>query len=47
MAEFGLGITETGDRAQKYEVGQMRLTATALWQIIRAAVMGLTRRKQD
>lgn len=47
MAEFGLAVTETGDRAQKYEVGKAMATASALWQIIRAAVMGLTRRKQD
>ncbi|KAK1835631.1 class I glutamine amidotransferase-like protein [Podospora conica] len=47
LAEFGLSVTETGDRSQKYEVGQARFTATALWNIIRAALMGLTRRKQD
>ncbi|KAK4164257.1 class I glutamine amidotransferase-like protein [Cladorrhinum sp. PSN259] len=44
VAEFAIMLTETGDRPQRYEIGQVRFTLGVVWQVLKAAVMGLGRK---
>lgn len=43
VAEFAIMLTETGDRTQKYEVGNVRFTLGVVWQVLKAVVMGFGR----
>lgn len=47
VAEFGVTIAEVGDRPQRYETGQAAFTLGIVWQVIKAAVMSIGRRKQE
>jgi hypothetical protein len=45
VAEFGLVLTETGDRPQKYETGKAAMTLGIVWQIVKALFMGIGKKK--
>ena len=38
-------LTETGDRPQAYGTGTAAFTLAIVWQILKAAVMGIGKRK--
>lgn len=44
VAEFGLALTDTGDRPQRYGTGQTTFMVGMVWQVIKAAIMGLGRK---
>jgi putative intracellular protease/amidase len=46
IAEFGVNICDVGDRPQQYETGQTMFTLRMVWQVIKAAVMGVGKPKQ-
>ncbi|KAL1841600.1 hypothetical protein VTJ49DRAFT_6910 [Mycothermus thermophilus] len=45
VAETGLILTDTGDRPQRYETGKMVWMLGIVWQTLKAAVMGLGKKK--
>ena len=45
VAEFGLVMTETGDRPQRYETGKTAMTLGVVWQILKAVFMGFGKKK--
>lgn len=45
VAEFGLMLTDTGDRPQRYETGKTVMTLGILWQIVKAVFMGIGKKK--
>ena len=47
LAEFGAVLTDTGDRSQKYATGKTMFTLGIVWQVIKAAFMGIGRSKHD
>lgn len=44
LAEFGLVLTETGDRPQKYGTSQAVFTLGVVWQVVKAVFIGLGKR---
>lgn len=47
VAEFALVMTETGDRPQRYETGRAAMTLGVVWQIVKALLMGIGKRKVE
>jgi hypothetical protein len=47
VAEFGLVMTDTGDRPQKYETGKVAMTVSIVWQILKAVFMEFGKKKAD
>ncbi|KAH6853387.1 class I glutamine amidotransferase-like protein [Chaetomium sp. MPI-CAGE-AT-0009] len=45
VAEFGLVMTETGDRPQRYEIGKTAMALGVVWQILKAAFLGFGKQK--
>lgn len=45
IAEFGLMLTETALRPQKYETGKTVFTLGIVWQVLKAVLMGLGKKK--
>ncbi|KAJ4290713.1 hypothetical protein N0V88_006461 [Collariella sp. IMI 366227] len=45
VVELGLVMTDTGDRPQAYGTGQTAMTLGVVWQVMRAVVMGLGKKK--
>ncbi|KAL2165492.1 hypothetical protein VTH06DRAFT_792 [Thermothelomyces fergusii] len=46
VAEFGLVLTDVGDRPQRYSKGQVAFGLGILWQILKAVFMGAGRKKK-
>jgi hypothetical protein len=40
VVEFGLVMTDTGDRPQSYGTGKAVFTLRVVWQILKAIVIG-------
>lgn len=47
VAEIALVMTDTGDRPQKYEAGQVATTVGIMWQILKAVFMGFGKKKAE
>jgi hypothetical protein len=45
VVEFGLVMTDTGDRPQSYGTGKAVFTLRVVWQILKAIVIGLGKKK--
>ncbi|KAK1755162.1 class I glutamine amidotransferase-like protein [Echria macrotheca] len=47
VAEFGLALTDTGDRGQRYDKGQTAFTLGIVWQVLKALVLGFGKKKPE
>lgn len=47
VAEFGLLMTDVGDRPQRYQTGKAAMTLGVVWQILKAVFMGFGKKKTD
>ncbi|KAK0731210.1 class I glutamine amidotransferase-like protein [Lasiosphaeris hirsuta] len=47
VAEFGLVMTDTGDRSQRYETSQTAVTLGVVWQVLKAVFLGLGKKKGE